>query len=78
MCRDLIHLDSLGSRCLVLTPGLTSEYAMCSVCMCVRIYTHTPTYTPACVKSREDTDNIPISPSVKNNPPRQTKSALID
>jgi len=27
------------------------------VCVCVRIHTHTPTYTPTCVKNREDTDN---------------------
>ena len=32
------------SRCLVPTPGLTSEYPMCSVCVCVCAYTHTYTY----------------------------------
>jgi len=30
---------------------------LCSVCVCVRIHTHTPTYTPNRVKNREDTDN---------------------
>jgi len=44
------------SRCLVLTPGLTSEYLTCSVCVCVRIHTYAPTYTPTPVKNRE---NIP-------------------
>jgi len=27
------------SRCLILTPGLTSEYPICTVCVCVRIHT---------------------------------------
>ena len=49
-----------------------------SVCVCVCIHTHTSTYTPIRVKNREDTDNTPIFPSVKNNPPRQATSAVID
>jgi len=67
------------SRCLIPTPGLTPEYPICAVCddddcfyhhrVCVRIHTPTPIYTPTCVKNREDTDNTPIFPSVKNNPP---------
>jgi len=40
------------SRCLIPTPGLTSEY-LCSVCVCVRIHTLTHTYTPTRVKTRE-------------------------
>ena len=51
---------------------------LCSVYVCVRIHTHTHTYTPTRVKNREDTDNTPIFPSVKNNPSRQATSALID
>jgi len=51
---------------------------LCSVCLCVRIQTHTPTYIPTRVKNREDTDNTPIFPSVKNNPPRQATSSFID
>ena len=58
------------SRCLIPTPVLTSEYPhLCSVCVCVRIHTHTPTYTPTRVKNREDTENTPIFPSVKKDPP---------
>ena len=49
-----------------------------SVCVCVRIYTHTPTYTPTRVEIREDADNTPIFPFVKNNPSRQATSAFID
>jgi len=30
---------------------------LCSVCECVRIHTHTPTYTPTRVKNREDRQN---------------------
>jgi len=33
------------SRCLVPTPGLTSEYFTCSVCACVRIHTHVHQHT---------------------------------
>ena len=49
---------------------------LCSVCVCVRIHTHTHTYTPTRVENRDDTDNTPIFPAVKNNPPRQATSAL--
>ena len=64
------------SRCLIPTPVLTSEYPhLCSVCVCVRIHTHTPTYTPTRVNNGEDTDNTPISPSVKNKPLRQATNA---
>ena len=59
------------SRCLILTPGLNSNYPICAVCVSACVYTHTHTYTPTRVKTREDTDNNPIVPSVKNNPPRQ-------
>jgi len=65
------------SRCLIPTPGLKSEH-LCSVCVCVRIHTLTHTYAPTRVKNREDTDNTTIFPSVKNSPPRQATSALID
>jgi len=61
------------SRCLIPTPGLTSEYPICTACVCVCVYTLTPT----CVKNRDDTDNTPISPFVKNSPPSQATSALI-
>jgi len=66
------------SRCLISTPGLTTEYSICAVCACECVYTHTPTYTPTRVTNTEDTDNTSISPSVKNNPPRQTTSDRID
>ena len=49
---------------------------LCSVCVCVHIHTHTHTYTPTHVKNREDTDNTPIFPSVKNNPSRQARGVL--
>jgi len=71
-CRHLVHPDSLGppgfSRCLIPTPGLTSEYPTCVVCVCVRIHTHTPTYTSTHVKHGKDTDNTVIFPSIKNYP----------
>ena len=51
---------------------------LCSMCACVRIHTHTLTYTPTRVQNTEDTDNTPMFPSVKNNPPRKATSALVD
>ena len=33
------------SRCLILTPGLTSEYPICAVCVCVCVYTHLHPHT---------------------------------
>jgi len=48
---------------------------MCSVCVCVHIHNHTPTYTPTRVNNGEDTDNTPISPSVKNKTLRQATNA---
>jgi len=41
--------------------------------VCVCVYTHA---LPPVSKDIEDTDNIPISPPVKNNPPRQVTSVL--
>jgi len=72
ICRDVVHLDSSGpSRCLIPTPGLTSEYPICAVCICVCVYTTPiPTYTPTHVNNRADTEITPIFPSVKNNTPR--------
>jgi len=79
VCRDLVHLDSSGP------PGVSSRFLgshpsspYVQVCVCVRIHTLTHTYTPTRLKNREDTDNTTIFPSVKNSPPRQATSALID
>ena len=47
---------------------------MCSLC----VHTPTPKQTPIRVKNKEDIDNTPISPCVKNIPPRQATSALVD
>jgi hypothetical protein len=35
-----IWISSGLSRCLVPTPGLTSEYPICRVCVCVNTHTH--------------------------------------
>jgi len=74
-----LHLDSSALQVSHHDPWAHKRVPhMCSVCVFVRIHTHTPTYTPTRVKNRDDTDNTPISPSVKNNPPHQTTSALVD
>jgi hypothetical protein len=56
--------------------GLTSSTPCAVRCVCVRVHTHTPTYTPTRVKKRKTQDDTSISPSVKNNPPHHTTSAL--
>jgi len=76
ICRDLVHPDSSGPPGVSSRPTGSHPGIPCVVC--VRIHTHTPTYTPSCVKNCEDTDNTPISPSFKNNPPRQATNVLID
>ena len=61
-------------RCLVSesTPGLTSEYPTCSVCVCVSSYAHIhPRTLTILSKNREHTDNTPFSPSVKKDLPHQ-------
>ena len=67
------------SRCLVPTPGLTSS-TPCAVsecvCACACTHTYKHIYSHAHQKNREDTDNTPKSPSVKNKPQRQAASAL--
>ena len=79
VCRDSVHLDSSGP------PGVPSRLLgshrvphLRSVCVCAYTQTYTPIYTPTRVQNRKDTDNTPMVPSVKNNPPRQATSAFID
>jgi len=60
------------SRCLIPTPGLTSEYSVGAMCVCVCVYTHIHPHTlPSALnlKNREDTDNTHIFPSAKEQTP---------
>jgi len=71
-----------SSKCLVPTPGLTSEYPTCSVCACVRIqaslHTHTFTYTPNLVKKWRNYRQKLLSCHVKNNVPHQQQVPCIE
>ena len=52
------------SRCLIPTPGLTSEYSMCAVCMCVCSYhrdTHIHPHTLPPALKIEKTQTTPLS-----------------
>jgi len=49
-----IWISSELSRCLVATPGLTSKYPTCSVCVCAYTHTHN-TYTSTPCKNWGDT-----------------------
>ena len=64
---DCLYYFKSGSPLVV---GLCSSESTSwfYVCVCVRIYTHTHTSTLTCVKNRINTDNTPISHSVKNKP----------
>jgi len=67
------------SRCLTPTPGLTTEYPMCAVCVCVCIYTHIHPHTLPTALKIEKTQTTPLCLLLpKRNPLRQATRALID
>jgi len=66
-----IWISSGLSRCLVPTPGLTSEYPTCSVCVCAYTHTHN-TYTSTPCKKWGDT------PIVQKNPSRWKQTPTVD
>ena len=49
------------SRCLIPTPGPTSEYPICAVCVCVCEYTHLHPYTLPPALKIENTQTTPLS-----------------
>jgi len=49
------------SRCLISTPGLTSEYTICAVCVCVCVYTHIHPHTLPPALRIEKTQTSPLS-----------------
>ena len=46
-------------RCLIPTPGLTTEYPICAVCVCVCVYTHIHPHTPSPALKLEKTQTKP-------------------
>jgi len=48
------------SRCLIPTPGLTTEYPMCAVCVCVCVYTHIHPHTLPTALKIEKTQTTPL------------------
>jgi len=50
VCQDLVHLDSSGPPSVSSWPLGSHPSSPRVVCVCVRIYAHTPTYTPIPVK----------------------------
>jgi len=60
------------SRCLIPTPGLTTEYPICAVCVCVCVYTHIHLHTLPPALEIEKTQTTPLSFLLsKSSPPRQ-------
>ena len=49
------------SRCLIPTPGLTSEYPICAVCVCVCVYTHLHPHTLPPALTIEKTQTTPLA-----------------
>ena len=49
------------SRCLIPTLGLTFEYPMCAVYVCVCVYTHIHPHTPPPALKIEKTQTTPLS-----------------
>jgi len=74
--RDLVHLDSASPPGVSGSQPSTPSVQCATRCVCVRINTHTPIYTPTRVKHREDTDNTLIFPSVKKINPHAKQQVL--
>ena len=74
----MVHLDPLTFQGVLSHPLGLHPSTPCALCACAYAYTHTFTYKHSHPRQniREDTDNTPISPSVKNKHPRQATSAL--
>ena len=49
------------SRCLILTPGLNSNYHICAVCVSACVYTHTHTHTLPPALKLEKTQTTALS-----------------
>ena len=64
------------SRCLIPTPGLTSKYPICAVCVCVCVYTHTLTHTLPPALKIEKTQTTPLSFLLSKITPHAKEQAL--
>jgi len=61
------------SRCLIPTPGLTNEYPICALCVCVCVYAHIhPPILPQALNI-EKTQTTPLS-SLLSTPRQATIS----
>ena len=64
------------SGCLIPTPGLTSKYPICSVCVWVCVYTHTRTHTFPPTLKIEKTQTTPLSFLLSKITPHAKQQAL--
>ena len=64
------------SRCLIPTPGLTIEYRICAVCVCVCIYTHLQPHTLPPALKIEKTQTTPLSFLVSKITPHAKQQVL--
>ena len=62
VCRDLVYLDSSGPPGISSqpTPGLTTKYPICAVCVCVRTYKHLHPHTFPPALKIEMTETTPL------------------
>ena len=63
-------LWALQVSCPRANPWTHIEHPMCSMCVCVRIHAHTPTYTPTHLTNRKTQDNTSASGLLIYNPLR--------
>ena len=64
------------SRCLIPTPGLTSEHPIRAVCVCVCVYTHSHTHTLPPALKIEQTQTTPLSFLLSKIAPHAKQQAL--
>jgi len=73
----LVDLNSSGSPGVCPTPGLTSGTHV--VCVCTRVYKHTPTHHPNTRKNREIYKTNPLTPLLsKHSLPRQQQALTMN
>jgi len=66
------------SRCLIPTPGLTSEYPICAVCVCVCVYTYPHPHTLQPALRIEKTQTIPLSLRLSKTTPHAKRQVPSD
>ena len=65
------------SRCLIPTPGLTTKYPICAVCVYVCVYTHIHPHTLPPAFQIEKTQTTPLSVLLSKMTPHAKQQVLL-